>query len=60
VAVETAHPAKFPDEIRATIGVDPKVPPSLAGLDRKTESYERLPAQYEPFRDFLQTRFLKL
>ncbi len=60
VSVETAHPAKFPDEIRATIGVDPKVPPSLAGLDRKTESYERLPAQYEPFRDFLQTRFLKL
>jgi threonine synthase len=57
VAVETAHPAKFPEEIRAAIGIEPEVPPSLAGLEHKPESYERLPARYEPFRDFLRQRY---
>lgn len=57
VSVETAHPAKFPEEIRAAIGVDPPTPPSLAGLEQRTETYETLPAAYEPFREFLRQRF---
>lgn len=57
VSVETAHPAKFPEEIRAVIGVEPEVPPSLAGLEQRPESYDRLPAAYEPFRDWLLKRF---
>jgi len=57
ISVETAHPAKFPEEIQATIGVEPEVPPSLAGLEQKPESYEHLPAAYEPFRAWLQARF---
>jgi threonine synthase len=57
VSVETAHPAKFPEEIQATIGVNPEVPPSLAGLEQKPESYETMTTAYEPFRDWLWRRF---
>jgi threonine synthase len=35
VALATAHPAKFPDAVRAASGVEPPVPPAIAGiLDR--------------------------
>ena len=57
VAVETAHPAKFPEEIQALIGLDPPVPPSMAGLDKKEETYERIEAAYEPLRDLLLRKF---
>jgi len=57
VSVETAHPAKFPDEIRSILGVEPETPPSLTGLDERTETYEKITADYEPFRDMLLARF---
>lgn len=57
VAVETAHPAKFPEEIQALLGVTPELPPSLAGLEAKPEQYGRLTTAYEPFRDLLKARF---
>jgi len=53
VSVETAHPAKFPEEIQAVLGVDSEIPPSLKGLEAKPESYESIATDYEPFRDFL-------
>jgi threonine synthase len=53
VSVETAHPAKFPEEIGATIGVDPPAPPSLEGLESRAEHYDVLTTQYEPFCDLL-------
>ena len=57
VSVETAHPAKFPEEIQATINVTPEVPLSLQGLEDKPEHYPTMPAEYEPFRDLLKERF---
>jgi threonine synthase len=54
--LETAHPAKFPEEIEAALGFSPPVPPSLAALDRLTEDFDRLPADYEAFRRYLQER----
>jgi threonine synthase len=57
VSVETAHPAKFPEEIRSLIGVDPAVPPSLAGLENRPERYEQMGTSYEPFRDWLLQEF---
>jgi threonine synthase len=57
VSVETAHPAKFPEEIRSLIGIDPEVPPSLAGLESRPEQFERMSTAYEPFRDWLLARF---
>ena len=56
--METAHPAKFPEEIQSLLGIDPELPASLAGLESKQEEYGRLTTAYEPFRDFLKTRFL--
>lgn len=53
VSLETAHPAKFPEEIRACLGIDPAPPPSLVSLDEKKESYECLPADYAMFRERL-------
>ncbi len=57
VSVETAHPAKFPDEIQSMLGIDPPVPQALAGLEGKPEHFESATTAYEPFRDFLLTRF---
>lgn len=52
--LETAHPAKFPDEIEAALGFTPEVPPSLAALDRLPEDYDRLDADYDRFREYLR------
>lgn len=57
VSVETAHPAKFPEEIRAVLGIQPEVPPALDGLEARPETYETLPANYERFRALLLERF---
>ncbi|HNQ23351.1 MAG TPA: threonine synthase [Phycisphaerae bacterium] len=54
VSVETAHPAKFPEEIQAAIGLDPPPPPSLQGLEGRPEHYPVMSTQYEPFRDWLK------
>lgn len=53
VSVETAHPAKFPEEIRAILGVEPEVPPSLTGIERKPEKYETMEVNYDAFMRFL-------
>jgi threonine synthase len=57
ISVETAHPAKFPEEIQALLGVVPPAPPSLAGIEQRPEHYETLPADYQPFKEFLVERF---
>ena len=57
VSIETAHPAKFPEEIQRTIGLDPDLPPSLAGLDEKEEHYETMPTDYRAFKEMILARF---
>jgi threonine synthase len=57
ISIETAHPAKFPEEIQRLLGVDPPLPPSLAGLDAKPEHYEKGPNEYGWFCDFLRRKF---
>lgn len=57
VSVETAHPAKFPEEIQALIGIDPELPPSLIGLEERPEHYDALTTDYEPFKKELLARF---
>ena len=59
VSIETAHPAKFPEEIQALLGIDPVLPPSLAGIESKPEQYGHLTTAYVPFRDLLKERFLR-
>lgn len=57
ISIETAHPAKFPEEIQRLLSVDPPLPPSLAGLDTKPEHYEKGPNDYGWFSDFLNRKF---
>jgi len=50
VSLETADPAKFPEKIRELIGIEPKVPESLAHLDEKEEKFEVIGNDYEEFK----------
>ena len=58
VSLETAHPAKFPEEIVANLGVHPPVPPSLEGLEERTEEYSIMPPDYGRFRDLLLEEYV--
>ncbi len=53
ISLETAHPAKFPEEIRALTGVDPSLPPSLQNLDELPEHYTEMETDYAAFKDYL-------
>jgi len=57
ISLETAHPAKFPEEIRNLLGLEPELPPSMMDLDQHEESFERLDNRYIHFRDYLKARF---
>ena len=57
ISLETAHPAKFPDEIQALTGVNPEPPPSLVGLEDRLEEYPVMTTAYEPLRDLLLHRY---
>ena len=47
VTLATAHPAKFPDAIRAAIGREPAVPPELQSMMQAAERYTTLPDDLE-------------
>jgi threonine synthase len=55
VVLETAHPAKFPEEIEKLLGFTPAAPPALAALDNQAEDYDRMQVRYEAFRDYLNS-----
>lgn len=57
VSLETAHPAKFPDEIHNIIGIDPELPKSLQGLENKEEIFDKLQASYEEFKAYLKEKY---
>ncbi|MCX8109370.1 MAG: threonine synthase [Verrucomicrobiae bacterium] len=53
VSLETAHPAKFPEEIYRCLGFWPEPPACLQAVERLPESYDRLPASNDVFREYL-------
>jgi threonine synthase len=53
ISLETAHPAKFPDELHKIINTDPPLPASLTGISEKTESYFTLENDYLKVKDFI-------
>ena len=56
VSLETAHPAKFPDEIEDLLGITPELPASMKDIDQKKgESFE-LSASYKEFNNYLKSR----
>ncbi|GAB4304040.1 MAG: threonine synthase [Myxococcota bacterium] len=57
ISVETAHPAKFPEEIVALLGFEPDAPPALKKLDNMDERYISIKADYNEFKKLLIKRF---
>jgi threonine synthase len=58
VSLETAHPAKFPDEIQELLDIVPDLPPSMKDLDLKKGEALMLSGSYDDFKDYLH-RHLK-
>jgi threonine synthase len=56
VTLETAHPAKFPQEINDILGFDPPLPPSLSNLEGKEEKIILLENDYDKFKEYLLKR----
>ncbi len=54
VSIETAHPAKFPDEIEALLGITPEMPDSMKGIDKRRGEPALLPADYPLFKEYLR------
>ena len=53
ISLETAHPAKFPEELRQIIKIEPPLPDSLTGIHEKTENYITMDNNYEMVREFI-------
>ncbi|MFO7614120.1 MAG: threonine synthase [Bacteroidales bacterium] len=53
ISLETAHPAKFPEEIQALLHFDPELPPSLQGLEEKEEAFGHMKNDYAAFKRHL-------
>jgi threonine synthase len=56
VILETANPAKFPEEIQKMMTWDPDVPPAMAAQIKLPEDYDRMGADYEKFKEYLVKR----
>ena len=57
VTLETAHPAKFPEQINEILNIDPELPPSLAEIESKDESYDKMEHDYDKFKEFLKNNY---
>ena len=53
VSLETADPAKFPDEIVKLTGVNPPMPPAMALLDQLEEHFDKINSNYASLKDYL-------
>ncbi|MCE5263480.1 MAG: threonine synthase [Deltaproteobacteria bacterium] len=55
ISLETAHPAKFPDEIRELLGINPDLPQAMQDIDERAGEPVYLPADYGEFRTYLMS-----
>ncbi len=53
VVLSTAHPAKFPDAVKAACGVNPGLPDWLSDLPKKSERFTVLPADQGKIETFV-------
>lgn len=51
--IETANPAKFPDEVQKVVGWPPDVPDNMLAALKLPEDFDRLGADYAAFKDYL-------
>jgi threonine synthase len=56
VIVETANPAKFPEEVEKVVGWPPDVPPAMTTAIQLPEDFDRMDADYTQFRSYLLAR----
>ncbi len=56
VSLETAHPAKFPDEIKDLLGISPDLPESMKDIDQRKGKPFALSGKYEEFKNYLLNR----
>jgi threonine synthase len=54
ISLETAHPAKFPNEIRELLGINPDLPQSMKEIDERSGEPAFLSADYGEFRTYLK------
>jgi len=57
VSLETAHPAKFPEEINNILKIDPDLPKSLENLDDKEEFIDTIELNYPAFKAYLKYNY---
>jgi threonine synthase len=53
VVLETADPAKFPEEVEKVVGWPPDIPAAMEITNKLPEDYDRMGADYEKFRQYL-------
>jgi threonine synthase len=59
ISLETAHPAKFPDEIKKVVGKEPDAPLSLLEVEQKPEHYDTIEVRYDAFKQYLMEKYAK-
>jgi threonine synthase len=57
VSLETADPAKFPEEVVRAVGLEPPVPESMARLDGMEERFDLVAGDYGSFKEKLSELF---
>ncbi len=56
VTLATAHPAKFPDAVRAAAGIHPALPPRMADLFDRSERMTRVPDDLAAIQSLIRER----
>ncbi len=54
VSLETAHPAKFPEEVKELLNIDPELPPGMKDIDTRAGEPFLLDNNYRDIKKFLQ------
>ena len=54
ISLETAHPAKFPEEVRQIININPVLPESLTGIAEEKENYLSAGNDYARIKELIQ------
>ncbi|MCK4511994.1 threonine synthase, partial [bacterium] len=57
ISLETADPAKFPEEIVKAVGLEPPVPPSISRLEEKEEQFYLIDGGYDRLKESLHELF---
>jgi threonine synthase len=54
VCLETAHPAKFPEEIKSLLGIEPEMPESMKDLARRDGGAVSMNNDFGAFKQYLR------